>query len=68
MVKGAVGSRANCVPHNTTLWSRAASRSIAALRSPEVISSFSVGSAANNVRGNGVRSRIAQMISKSFSA
>jgi len=42
--------------------------SIAALRIPEVISSFSFGNAANNVRGNGVRSRIAQMISKSFSA
>ena len=42
--------------------------SIAALRMPEVISSFSLGSAANSVRGNGVRSRIAQMISKSFSA
>ena len=35
---------------------------------PEVISSFSLGSAANSARGNGVRSRIAQMISKSFSA
>ena len=35
---------------------------------PEVIKSFSLGSAANRARGNGVRSRIAQMISKSFSA
>ena len=35
---------------------------------PEVISSFSLGNAANSARGNGVRSRIAQMISKSFSA
>src|SRR6266576_2873501 len=35
---------------------------------PEVISSFSLGNAANRARGNGVRSRIAQMISKSFSA
>ena len=68
MVSGAVGSRANCVPHSTTLRSFAASRSIAALRMPEVISSFSFGSAANSARGNGVRSRIAQMISKSFSA
>ena len=42
--------------------------SIAALRMPEVISSFSFGRAANSGRGNGVRSRIAQMISKSFSA
>ena len=43
----------------------AASISIAALRMPEVIRSFSFGSAANMARGNGVRSRIAQMISKS---
>ena len=35
---------------------------------PEVISSFSFGKAANSVRGNGVRSRMAQMISKSCSA
>ena len=42
--------------------------SIAALRMPEVIRSFSFGSASNSARGNGVRSRIAQMISKSFSA
>ncbi len=35
---------------------------------PEVIRSFSLGNAANSARGNGVRSRIAQMISKSFSA
>ena len=35
---------------------------------PEVIRSFRLGSAANMVRGNGVRSRIAQMISKSLSA
>ena len=68
MVSGAVGSRPHCVPHSTTLWSLAASMSIAALRMPEVISSFSFGSAANSARGNGVRSRIAQMISKSFSA
>ena len=68
MVSGAVGSRPHWVPHSTTPWSLAASMSIAALRMPEVISSFSFGSAANIVRGNGVRSRIAQMISKSFSA
>ncbi len=68
MVSGAVGSRAHCVPHSTTLWSLAASMSIAALRMPEVIRSFSLGNAANSARGNGVRSRIAQMISKSFSA
>jgi hypothetical protein len=42
--------------------------SIAALRMPEVIISFRFGRAANRVRGNGVRSRIAQMISKSFRA
>jgi hypothetical protein len=35
---------------------------------PDVIRSFSFGKAANSVRGNGVRSRIAQMISKSCSA
>ena len=35
---------------------------------PDVISSFRLGNAANSARGNGVRSRIAQMISKSFSA
>ena len=68
MVRGAVGSRPHCVPHSTTLCSFAASISIAALRMPEVISSFSLGNAANSARGNGVRSRIAQMISKSFSA
>ena len=68
MVRGAVGSRPHCVPHSTTLWSLAASISIAALRMPEVISSFSLGNAANMARGNGVRSRIAQMISKSPSA
>ena len=68
MVSGAVGSRANCVPHSTTPCSFAASRSSAALRMPEVMNSFSLGSAANSARGNGVRSRIAQMISKSFSA
>ena len=68
MVSGAVGSRAHWVPHTTTLWSLAASMSIAALRMPEVIRSFRFGKAANSVRGNGVRSRIAQMISKSLSA
>ena len=68
MVRGAVGSRPHWVPHSTTLWSLAASMSIAALRMPEVIISFSFGSAANIVRGNGVRSRMAQMISKSFRA
>ena len=68
MVSGAVGSRPHCVPHSTTLWSLAASISIAALRMPEVIRSFRLGRPANIVRGNGVRSRIAQMISKSFSA
>ena len=68
MVSGAVGSRPHCVPHSTTLWSLAASMSIAALRMPEVIMSFSLGRPANIVRGNGVRSRIAQMISKSFRA
>ena len=51
MVRGAVGSRPYCVPHSTTLWSLAASISIAALRMPEVISSFSLGRAANSVRG-----------------
>ncbi len=35
---------------------------------PEVIRSFSLGKAANSARGNGVRSRIAQTISKSASA
>ena len=35
---------------------------------PEVIRSFSFGSASNSERGNAVRSRMAQMISKSFSA
>ncbi len=68
MASGAVGSRPHCVPHSLTLWSLAASISIAALRIPEVIRSFSFGRAANRVRGNGVRSRIAQMISKSFRA
>ena len=68
MVKGAVGSRAKAVPQTTTLCAFAASRSIAALRMPEVISSFSFGSAANSVFGNAVRSRMARMISKSSSA
>ena len=68
MVSGAVGSRPHCVPHSTTPWSLAASMSIAALRMPEVINSFRFGRAANIVRGNGVRSRMAQMISKSLSA
>ncbi len=68
MVSGAVGSRPHCVPHSTTPRSLAASVSIAALRMPEVISSFSLGKASSTARGNGVRSRIAQMISKSFSA
>ena len=35
---------------------------------PEVISNFSFGRAASSGRGNGVRSRMAQMISKSSSA
>ena len=39
-----------------------------AVASTGVIGSFSLGNAANRARGNGVRSRIAQMISKSFSA
>ena len=68
MVSGAVGSRPHWVPHSITLWSLAASISIAALRMPEVIRSFRLGRPANMVRGNGVRSRIAQMISKSFRA
>ena len=35
---------------------------------PDVIRSFSFGSASISERGNAVRSRMAQMISKSFSA
>ena len=46
----------------------AASKSIAALRMPEVIISFRFGSAANCARGKAVRSRMARMIGKSFSA
>ena len=42
--------------------------SMAALRMPEVSRNFSLGSSANSARGNGVRSRMAQMISKSFNA
>src|SRR5581483_9277601 len=65
---GAVGSRAKLVPHSTTLCALAASKSIAALRMPEVIIGFRLGSAANIDFGNAVRSRIARMIGKSFSA
>ena len=68
MVRGAVGSRAKAVPHRMTLCALAASKSIAALRMPDVIRSFRFGSAANSVRGNAVRSRMASTISKSFSA
>jgi hypothetical protein len=46
----------------------AACVSIAALRVLDVIRSFGLSSAANRVRANGVRSRIAQMISKPTSA
>ena len=60
MASGAVGSRAKLVPHSTTLWAFAASKSIAALRMPEVIISLRFGSAANSARGNAVRSRMAQ--------
>jgi hypothetical protein len=41
---------------------------MAALRMPEVIRSLRFGSEVNSERGNGVRSRMARMISKSFSA
>ena len=68
MVSGAVGSRGHCVPQTTTPLSLAAAMSIELLRMPEVIRSFSLGSWSNIARGNGVRSRIARMISKSFSA
>ena len=68
MVRGAVGSRLYCVPHTTTLLRFIASMSMAALRMPDVISSLSLGSASTRLRGNGVRSRIAQTISKSPSA
>ena len=68
MVSGAVGSRAKLVPHSTTLWSLAASKSIAALRMPAVIISLRLGSRSNIARGNAVRSRMARMMSKSFSA
>ena len=56
------------VPHSTTLCAFAASKSIAALRMPEVIISFRFGSASNIDFGNAVRSRIARMIGKSLSA
>ena len=68
MASGAVGSRANAVPHNTTPCALAASKSMAALRMPEVIISFRFGNAANIDFGNAVRSRMARMIGKSFSA
>ena len=68
MVSGAVGSRAKAVPHRMTSCALAASISIAALRIPDVTRSFRFGSRSNSERGNAVRSRMARMISKSFSA
>ncbi|MGY4497371.1 hypothetical protein ACVWYH_001298 [Bradyrhizobium sp. GM24.11] len=68
MASGAVGSREYCVPPMVTPFALAASMSIAALRMPEVSSSFSFGRRPNRLLGNDVRSRIAQMMSKSASA
>ena len=56
------------VPQTVTPWRAAAARSIAALRRPVVTSSFSLGRRSNRLAGKGVRSRMMQTISKSWSA
>ena len=56
------------VPHTVTLWSLAAATSIDALRLPVVTSSLSFGSRSISARGNGVRSRMTPITSKSASA
>ncbi len=56
------------VPHTVTSCFAAASRSIDALRIPVVTSSLSFGSRSNSHASNGVRSRIATMMSNSASA
>ncbi len=53
------------VPQTVTPWALAASRSMEALRMPEVISSRSLGSRANTSAGNGVRSLMITTISSS---
>lgn len=53
------------VPHTTTPRSAAAAKSIAALRMPEVISSFSFGSRASSEAVIGVRSRMMTRMSHS---
>ncbi|MDB5627551.1 MAG: hypothetical protein JWR73_3353 [Tardiphaga sp.] len=63
-----VGLPTIAVPQTVTLRCFAAARSIAAFRIPDVTSSFKFGRASNRPRGNGVRSRIAQMMSKPCSA
>ena len=68
MAMPAVGLPKPPVPQTTTPRSFSASMSNEALRMPEVSSSFSFGSASTVSRRNGVRSRIAQTMSKSFSA
>ncbi len=52
------------VPQTTTLRALAASRSIARLTIPVVMSRRRSGSASINARGNGVRSRMAQTMAK----
>jgi hypothetical protein len=57
------GSELLAVPHTVTPACLAASRSIEALRMPEVTSSLSFGSRANSPSPNGVRSRMATTMS-----
>ncbi|GAA3435857.1 hypothetical protein GCM10018954_054640 [Kutzneria kofuensis] len=62
------GSDRLAVPHTVTPSTAAALRSMAALRIPDVMSSFSRGSRASSEAGNGVRSRMITTTSKSASA
>ena len=64
----AVGWPVDSVPQTVTLRSRAAARSIAALRMPVVTRSRSSGRPSNTALENSVRSRIAQTIENFSSA
>ena len=68
IASSAVGWPAPSVPHTVMPRSAAYSRSIEALRMPEVSSSFRSGSCSSVGLRNGVRSRIMQMIEKPLSA
>lgn len=68
MASSAVGWEPPDVPHTVTPRSLAAATSIDALRLPVVTISFSFGSRSISARGNGERSRMTPITSKSASA